>query len=174
MILGQANQIFRPVPKRDEGIDAEIEFTDDRGRGTGRRLYLQLKAGDSYFRDARGRASRAFDIKEPRWVKYWQDQKYPVMLMVRTSNGVIRWMDVSAVLKQRTRDGETNIRSVEFRAEPFTVENLLKKRAELLLEALSTRPGWRRVAEVDGTPATAGRRPTARGCGVPSTPATQR
>jgi hypothetical protein len=41
-------------------------------------------------------------------------------------------MDVSAVLKQRTLQGETDIRSVEFRAEPFTVENLLEKRAEAL------------------------------------------
>ena len=73
-----------------------------------------------------------FDIKDPRWSAYWQQQAYPVMLVVRSSRGVIRWMDVSAVLKQRTRQGETNIRSIEFRAEPLTVEGLLEMRAEAL------------------------------------------
>jgi hypothetical protein len=131
-IVGQANQIVRSVPTRDEGIDAEIEFTDDESRGTGRRLYLQLKAGNSYLRVRKGDGVEIFDIKEPRWAEYWQQQAYPVMLVVRTSNGVIRWMDVSAVLKERTRQGETNIRSIEFRAEPFTVESLFRKRAEAL------------------------------------------
>jgi hypothetical protein len=131
-IVGRANQILRAVGKRDEGIDAEIEFTDDGGRGTGRRLYLQLKAGDSYLRVRIGDGVEIFDIKEPRWAEYWQQQAYPVMLVVRTSNGVIRWMDVSALLKQRTRQGETNIRSIEFRAEPFSVENLLVMRDKAL------------------------------------------
>ena len=130
-IVGRANQIFRPVSKRDEGIDAEIEFTDDEGRGTGRRVYLQLKAGDSHLRPLK-KGVEMFDIKDPRWAAYWQQQAYPVMLVVRSSRGVIRWMDVSAVLKQKTRQGETNIRSIEFRAEPLTVEGLLEKRAEAL------------------------------------------
>ncbi len=130
-IVGRANQIFRPVSKRDEGIDAEIEFTDDEGRGTGRRVYLQLKAGDSYLRPLK-KGVEMFDIKDPRWAAYWHQQAYPVMLVVRSSRGVIRWMDVSAVLKQKTRQGETGIRSIEFRAEPLTVEGLLEKRAEAL------------------------------------------
>jgi GTPase SAR1 family protein len=131
-IVARANQILRLVLKRDEGIDAEIEFTDDNGRGTGRRLYLQLKSGDSHLRTRNKDGVDVFDIKEPRWAKYWQQQNHPVMLVIRTSNGAIRWMDVSAVLKEKTRQGETKIGSVEFRAEPFTVENLLKTRAEAL------------------------------------------
>jgi hypothetical protein len=131
-IVAEANQIFRPVLERDEGIDAEIEFTDDNVRGTGRRLDLQLKSGDAYLRTCKKGGVDVFDIKEPRWADYWQKHAYPVMLVIRTSNGVIRWMDVSAVLKEKTRQGETKIGSVEFRAEPFTVENLLKTRAEAL------------------------------------------
>jgi len=131
-IVARAAQIYRAVLKRDEGIDAEIEFTTDEGRGTGQRLYLQLKSGDSHLRALKTKGVEIFDIKEPRWAEYWRQQAYPVMLVVRTSNGVIRWMDVSAVLKQRTRQGEADIRSIEFRAEPFTVESLLKKRAEVL------------------------------------------
>ncbi len=131
-IVGQANQISRAVLEQDVGIDAEIEFKDAEGGPSGRRLYLQLKAGDSYLRVRKTDGVEIFDIKEPRWAEYWQQQAYPVMLVVRSSNGVIRWMDVSAVLKRRTRQGETNIRSIEFRAEPLTAESLLQKRVEAL------------------------------------------
>ena len=34
-------------------------------------------------------------IKNPRWADYWQQQAYAVMLVIRTSDGEIRWMDVS-------------------------------------------------------------------------------
>jgi hypothetical protein len=33
-------------------------------------------------------------IKNPRWADYWQQQSYAVMLVIRTSDGEIRWMDV--------------------------------------------------------------------------------
>jgi hypothetical protein len=34
-------------------------------------------------------------INNPRWADYWQQQAYTVMLVIRTSDGEIRWMDVS-------------------------------------------------------------------------------
>jgi WD40 repeat protein len=133
LVVGNANQIFRPVLMRDEGIDAEVEFTvveGGKGRGSGKRLWLQLKAGDSYLRRRKTDGVEVFDIKKPRWAEYWQQQADPVMLVVRTSNGLIRWMDVGAALKEKARQGETEVRSLEFLGEPFTVENLLKKRDE--------------------------------------------
>jgi hypothetical protein len=100
-IVARANQIFRPVLKRDEGIDAQIRFRDDR-RGTGRRLDLQLGSGDSHLRTRTKDGVDGFEIREPRWADYWQQQAYPVIC---TSNGVIRWMDVIAVLKEKIRRG---------------------------------------------------------------------
>ena len=35
----------------DHGIDMEIEFKDDAGEATGRKLYLQLKSGDSHLHE---------------------------------------------------------------------------------------------------------------------------
>ncbi len=43
-----AGQISREFNVSDHGIDMEIEFKDDQGRATGKRLYLQLKSGESY------------------------------------------------------------------------------------------------------------------------------
>lgn len=45
--IARAGQIGREVTVGDHGIDAEIEFKDDEGRATGKRVYLQLKSGDS-------------------------------------------------------------------------------------------------------------------------------
>jgi thiol:disulfide interchange protein len=47
-IIGEAGHIFRPTPNSDWGIDGEIEFKDDQGKASGKRVYLQLKSGDSY------------------------------------------------------------------------------------------------------------------------------
>ena len=47
-IAGEAGQIYRQYTNSDHGIDGEIEFKDPEGKASGRRLYLQLKSGDSY------------------------------------------------------------------------------------------------------------------------------
>ena len=49
-IAGEAGQIFRMTPNSDWGIDGEIEFKDYDGNASGKRIYLQLKSGDSYLR----------------------------------------------------------------------------------------------------------------------------
>ena len=49
-----AGQISREFNVSDHGIDMEIEFKDDAGEATGRKLYLQPKSGDSYLREAAG------------------------------------------------------------------------------------------------------------------------
>ena len=49
-ICGEANQIFRELTKFDYGIDGEVEFKDDGGKASGKRIYVQLKSGASYLR----------------------------------------------------------------------------------------------------------------------------
>jgi hypothetical protein len=46
-IVAEAGQIYRGYTNSDHGIDGEIEFKDDEGRASGKRLYVQLKSGDS-------------------------------------------------------------------------------------------------------------------------------
>jgi hypothetical protein len=97
------------------------------GRASGQRVYLQLKSGDSYL-TKRKDGREVFTIKNPRHTEYWRQQAYPVMLVVRTSDGVIRWMDVSAYLAERSRNGEVRVNQIVFEGEPFTAINLQRLR----------------------------------------------
>jgi hypothetical protein len=89
-IVAEAGQIYRGYTNSDYGIDGEIEFKDDQGRASGKRLYVQLKSGDSYLKKRRSDGAEVFQIKNPRWADYWQQQAYAVMLVIRASDGEIR------------------------------------------------------------------------------------
>jgi small GTP-binding protein len=128
-VSGEAGQIFRPTPNSDWGIDGEIEFKDGRGRASGRRVYLQLKSGDSYLRTRKSDGVEVFAIKEQRHAEYWQKQAYPVMLVIRTSDGVIRWMDVSAYLKAKQSE---KVRQIVFEGVPFDAFGVLRLREEVM------------------------------------------
>ncbi|HSK71858.1 MAG TPA: DUF4365 domain-containing protein, partial [Pyrinomonadaceae bacterium] len=127
-IAGEAGQIFRPTPNSDWGIDGEIEFKDNEGKASGERVYLQLKSGDSYLRPRRRDEKEIFTIKNPRWAEYWQAHKYPVMLVIRTSDGRIRWMNVTEYLRKHGAD----TKQIVFEGQPFTALNLSKMRDKLL------------------------------------------
>jgi hypothetical protein len=128
-IVAEAGQIYRGYTNSDHGIDGEIEFKDDQGRASGKRLYVQFKFGDSYLKKRRSDGAEVFQIKNPRWADYWQQQAYAVMLVIRSSEGEIRWMDVSAYLKRESAGGK-NVRQVVFAGERFdavSVQNWRKK-----------------------------------------------
>ena len=99
VIAGEAGQIYRQYTNSDHGIDGEIEFKDNAGMASGKKLYLQLKSGDSYLYHRKSDDLDVFTIKNDRHAQYWQNQAYPVMLVIRTSDGNIRWMDVSQYLQ---------------------------------------------------------------------------
>lgn len=65
-ITGEAGQIYRGYTNSDHGIDGEIEFKDDQGCATGKRLYLQLKSGDSYLSKRQRDGAEVFQIKNAR------------------------------------------------------------------------------------------------------------
>jgi uncharacterized protein YbaR (Trm112 family) len=80
--LTSANQKWQEInPDEDDGIDMQVEFTDDDGKGTGRYIYLQLKAGPSHLR-RRKDGREIFTIKKPRWIHTWTQQPGPVMLVI--------------------------------------------------------------------------------------------
>lgn len=70
--VAEAGQIYRGYTNSDHGIDGEIEFKDDQGRASGKRLYVQLKSGDSYVEKPWRDDAEVFQIKNPRWADYWQ------------------------------------------------------------------------------------------------------
>ncbi|MCA1568646.1 MAG: HEAT repeat domain-containing protein [Acidobacteria bacterium] len=122
-VVAEAGHIFRPTHNSDWGIDGEIEFKDEHGEASGRRVYLQLKSGDSYLRTRKSDRKEIFTVKA-RHAKYWQSHAYPVLLVIRNANGQIRWMNVTAYLQ---RHG-TNIKQIEFQGEPFTAESVKQMR----------------------------------------------
>ena len=86
--LKSANQKCLPIPgDEDDGIDLQVEFTDDDDYGSGRYLYLQLKAGPSHLR-RRADGREVFRIKKSRWIKTWTNQPYPVMLVIGRESDV--------------------------------------------------------------------------------------
>ncbi len=131
-IAGEAGQIFRTYSNSDHGIDGEIEFKDRDGKGSGKRIHLQLKSDDSYLYERKRDNAEIFRIKRQRWASYWRRQACPVMLVIRASDNVIRWMDVSARLKEKSREGKERIRQITFDGEPFTALNLQRMRDRLL------------------------------------------
>ncbi|MHC4119674.1 MAG: TIR domain-containing protein [Planctomycetota bacterium] len=127
-IAGEAGQIYRQYTNSDHGIDGEIEFKNNKGQASGKRLYLQLKSGDSYLRTRKGDGKEIFRIKKKRWAEYWLAQAYPVMLVIRTSDGHIRWMNVTDYLQEHG----ANARQIVLDGEPFTALNVVKLRSKLL------------------------------------------
>jgi hypothetical protein len=119
-VVAQAGHIFRMVANSDWGIDGEIEFKDAAGQASGKRLYVQLKSGDSYLTRRKGDNQEIFAVKNDRHLEYWVQHAYPVMLVIRQSSGHIRWMDVSAYLKSHGR----NNRQIVFQGEPLTVDSI--------------------------------------------------
>lgn len=131
VIVAEAGQIYRGYTNGDHGIDGEIEFKHDNGHASGRRLYVQLKSGDSYLQ-RRGRdGAEIFRIKNARWITYWQQQAYPVMLVIRTSDGEIRWMDASAYLRRECVDGKP-VRQIVFEGERFDSVSVRRWRDNML------------------------------------------
>jgi len=132
VITGGAGQIYRGYTGSDWGIDGEIEFKDNAGYPTGQRLYLQLKSGDAYLKKRKRDGAEIFRIPKPRHVKYWMNQRYPVMLVIRGSEGEIRWMEIREYLKQLTNNGQNHVQQLEFIGERFDVMSVRRWRKETL------------------------------------------
>jgi hypothetical protein len=123
-ICGEANQVFRPVNMFDYGIDGEVEFKDNDGHPSGKKIYVQLKSGNSYLRTRRSDGREVFDIKNDRHLDYWISLPVDVYLVIRqtderTGEQTIRWMNVTCYLKNRK---DKKSRQIIFDGEPLTME----------------------------------------------------
>ena len=129
-ICGEANQIFRELTKFDYGVDAEVEFKDNDGNASGKKIYVQLKSENSYLRTRKSDGSEVFDVKNERHLEYWISQPVDVYLVIRqtdelTGAQTIRWMNVSSYLKKRKDKGS---RQIVFEGEKLDMEAVWKVR----------------------------------------------
>ncbi len=127
-----AGQICREKTVSDHGIDMEIEFKDDNNEATGQMLFLQLKSGDSYLRERKSDGSEIFKITKARHATYWQKQAFPVLLVIRTSDGGVRWMEISDYLKRKSDNGKKAVKQIVFEGERFDVMSVRRWREEAL------------------------------------------
>jgi hypothetical protein len=131
VVAGQAGHIFRPTANSDWGLDGEIEFKDRDGKASGQRVYLQLKSGDAHLAIRKRDEAEIFTIKNTRHVEYWRNQPCPVMLVIRTSDDRVRWMDVRDYL-QREHEAGREVTQIVFGAEPFTAAAVRAMRDRIL------------------------------------------
>lgn len=127
-ITSEAGQFFRPTTWGDWGIDSAIEFKDDRGQASGKRVYLQLKPGKFYVQTGTVLNKEVFAINDERYAEFWRNQVFPVMLVISGPDGQMRWMDVGAYLN---RHG-TGTREILFDGEPFTALNIMRLKDKLM------------------------------------------
>ena len=85
-VCGEANQLFRPVSMFDSGIDGEVEFKDNDGQPSGKKIYVQLKSGNSYLRTRRSDGREVFDVKNDRHMDYWMDRPVDVWWFARQTS----------------------------------------------------------------------------------------
>ena len=133
-ISGEANQIFRPVTMFDYGIDGEVEFKDDNGKASGKKIYVQLKSGNSYLRSRKADGSEVFDVKNERHLDYWINQPVDVYLVIRqsdehTNDETIRWMNVTRYLKNRKNKKS---RQIIFDGEELNMNTVWRVRDEFI------------------------------------------
>ena len=130
-IAGEANQIYRPVTMFDYGIDGEVEFKDNDGKASGKKIYIQLKSGNSYLRTRKRDGSEVFDADE-RHIEYWMNQPVDVYLVIRQTDEmggqqVIRWMNVTRYLKARK---DKTSRQIVFSGEKLDMAAVYRVRDE--------------------------------------------
>lgn len=139
-ICGEANQIFRELTKFDHGIDGEVEFKDNAGTASGKKIYVQLKSGNSYLRQRKADGKEIFDVKNPRHLEYWVSQPVDVYLVIRQqrdkddmvrdkagAEGTIRWMNLTSYLKARK---DKTSRQIIFAGEKLDFEAVWRVRDE--------------------------------------------
>jgi small GTP-binding protein len=151
--ITSADQKCFEIPgTEDEGLDMELEFTDDEGRGTGHRLYLQLKAGNSYVRTRKTDGVEIFTIKKQGWVKYWLKQPHPVMLVIgtfatdrdrlagkeRLEFSEVRWMEISTVIRLASENGTKAVKQIEFKGERLDLSSVRRWRDKILAKVATT------------------------------------
>jgi len=75
--------LFRPRERRDLGIDGEIELVDnqdEKRRGTGRLIAVQIKCGESFFSEE---DEDAYVFRgDPKHLEYWADFSLPVLIVI--------------------------------------------------------------------------------------------
>ncbi|MGA9364161.1 MAG: DUF4365 domain-containing protein [Bacteroidota bacterium] len=125
-------QLCREFSVSEKGVDMEIEFNDDANEATGEKLYLQLKSGDCCLRKRKRDGTGTFTIKDERHARYWMARKFPLPLVIRDSEGEVRWMEVRDWLKRSSNNGKKPVKQIVFKGERCDVMSVRRWRERVL------------------------------------------
>ena len=127
-IAEETSQKFVPLGDADFGVQARIELADSSGQASGRGIYLQLRPAEIYKSVSTNRAGNAaYEVGSKKFVERWEQSESPVMLVHRTGDGYIQWMNVGARL-EKNKGRKTPVKQIAFEGEPFTALNLQRLR----------------------------------------------
>jgi hypothetical protein len=127
-----AGQIIEEYSAKRYGLDMEIEFKDDEGKPTGKKLYLQLKSGESHLFKREIDGIEIFQIQHRDHATYWMSQAFPVFLVIGNSSGEVRWMEIRDYLNRESDDGRKPVEQIVFTGERFDVMSVRRWRDNAL------------------------------------------
>jgi hypothetical protein len=95
IISDELKWVFRDLRKIDLGIDGQIELIDEKNRGTGRLLAVQIKCGLSFFSEA---TESGFVFRgDKKHLKYWIEHSLPVIVIICNSvTKICYWQEVTS------------------------------------------------------------------------------
>jgi hypothetical protein len=101
-ICADMRAVWRPIINTDVGIDGQIEFLEigEELVSTGKIIAVQVKSGDSYFRDEGADYFRYY--AKPRHQRYWSRVNLPMLLIL---NHPERNLTLYARVKHQLLDG---------------------------------------------------------------------
>lgn len=97
--------MFREQPVNDIGIDAHIEFIDSSGKPK-QLLALQIKSGESWFKEEKDGCVIFRDIDERQYV-YWTTNSLPcILVLYSTERDTCIWQKLTSRTIERTKKGK--------------------------------------------------------------------
>ena len=104
LIAERNNWMFRDQPVNDIGIDAHMEFIDSSGKPK-QLLALQIKSGESWFRETKDGYVYFRDINERQYI-YWTTNSLPcIVVLYNPNDDTCIWQILTSETIEKTKDG---------------------------------------------------------------------
>ncbi len=85
-----------------------------------------------YLRERKSDGAEIFTIKDEQHARYWMAQAFPVLLVIRNSEGEVRWMEVRDWLKRASDGGKKPVKQIVFEGERFDGMSVRRWRDKVL------------------------------------------
>ena len=138
IVSDEIHWIFRDLRKNDLGVDGQIELVDEKLRGTGRLLSVQIKCGKSLFNET---TEQGFVFRGDRkHLNYWLQHSLPIIVIIcDPETNLCYWQEVSSANTVPLEKGWKMI---------IPYQNILSAQSEDELQRIAGRPQHRDIVEL--------------------------